>query len=81
MQDTLTCARFLLNKKVDLASLYMIDKAEGWVSGYLSGRRNVDWDDFIVDLSARFKDDTSNIVENFNKLSQQDNLEAMSLRV
>lgn len=76
------CARYFelckipAEQKVDLASLYMVDKAESWISSYLSGRRNVDWDDFIVDLTARFKDDTSTIVENFNKLHQNDSLES-----
>lgn len=64
-------------QKVDLATLYMVDKVESWVGSYLSGKRNVDWDDLIVDLTARFRDDTTvNIVEHFNKLYQEDNLES-----
>lgn len=76
------CARYFelckipVDQKVNLASLYMVEKAESWVSSYLAGKRNVDWDDFIVDLTARFRDDTSvNIVEQFNNLCQQDSLE------
>ncbi|XP_021765492.1 uncharacterized protein LOC110730018 [Chenopodium quinoa] len=62
--------------RVDLASLYMIDKAESWVSSYLSVRKNVDWDDFIIDVTPRFKDGKGiNVVEQFNKLQQDDNLE------
>lgn len=64
------------DQKVDFASLYMIDKAEKWVTSYLSVRKSVDWAEFVVDLSARFKDDTTfNVVEQFNKLHQTDSLE------
>ena len=37
--------------KVELASLYMVDRAEKWVTNYLAVRRDmmVEWDDFIVD--------------------------------
>lgn len=76
------CARYFelckvpADQKVDLASLYMVDKVENWISSYLSGKRNVDWDDFIVDLTTRFRDDTAiHIVEHFNKLYQHDSLE------
>ncbi|XP_074327867.1 uncharacterized protein LOC141665786 [Apium graveolens] len=59
------------NQKVNLASLYMIDKAETWVSSYLAVRTYVEWDDFIIDLIARFRDDgAGNIVEQFNKMQQ-----------
>lgn len=61
--------------RVDLASLYMTNKAETWVSSYLAVRKHVDWDDFILDLTARFKDGKGmNAVEHFNKLSQVDSL-------
>lgn len=64
------------DQKVDLASLYMVDKAENWIASYLSVRRSVDWNDFIIDLTARFRDDSGiNIVEQFNKLQQYDTLE------
>ena len=64
------------DQKVDIASLHMTDKAEGWVTSYLSGRRFVSWDEFIVDVTGRFRDESGvNIVEQFNKLQQQDNLE------
>ncbi|XP_021846729.2 uncharacterized protein [Spinacia oleracea] len=63
--------------KVDLASLNMVDKAEKWVTSYLSMKRNVDWGEFCLDLSARFKDVRgSNTVEQFNKLQQTDTIEA-----
>ncbi|XP_048502834.1 uncharacterized protein LOC125498635 [Beta vulgaris subsp. vulgaris] len=64
-------------QKVDLASLFMIEKAEKWVASYLSVRKNVDWTEFVVDLSARFKDETTvDVVEQFNKLQQTDSLES-----
>ncbi|XP_074377058.1 uncharacterized protein LOC141718578 [Apium graveolens] len=66
----------LLMKRVDLDSLYMIDKAENWISSYLSVMKFVDWNDFVIDLNARFKDETGiNAVEQFNKLQQHDSIE------
>ena len=64
------------DQRVDLASLYMFDKAEVWISNYLTTRKQVDWGEFVIDLSARFKDDISHdIVEQFNKLQQYTTLE------
>ena len=64
------------DQKVDLASLYMIDKAETWITSYLVARKGVEWDDFIIDLVARFRDDgASKVVEQFNKLQQTGQLE------
>uniref|UniRef100_A0A803L3P0 Ty3 transposon capsid-like protein domain-containing protein n=1 Tax=Chenopodium quinoa TaxID=63459 RepID=A0A803L3P0_CHEQI len=64
-------------QKVDLASLNMVDKAEVWVASYLAGKINVDWTEFVVDLTARFKDSKSdNAVENFNKLQQLGSIES-----
>lgn len=64
------------DQRVDLASLHMIDKAESWVLSYLSVRKNVEWGVFTADLTARFREENgSNIVEQFNKLVQNDNLE------
>ena len=49
----------------------MLDKIESWVTIYLTVRRNVNWFNFIIDLSTRFKDETrTNVVEKFNKLKQ-----------
>ncbi|VFQ90413.1 unnamed protein product [Cuscuta campestris] len=63
-------------KKVDLVSLYMTGKAEMWYSSYTIGRNNIMWEDFVVDLCARFKDELgSKLVEEFNKLQQGRNLE------
>ncbi|XP_074327433.1 uncharacterized protein LOC141665350 [Apium graveolens] len=55
----------------------MTDKAKGWVTSYFSARKSVSWDEFIVDVTGRFRDESgSNIVELFNKLHQIDDLEA-----
>lgn len=65
-------------QKVDLASLNMTDKAESWMMNYLFVRRIVvvDWNDFVVDLYARFKDSTGlDVVERFNRLQQQKSIE------
>uniref|UniRef100_A0A803MHB5 Uncharacterized protein n=1 Tax=Chenopodium quinoa TaxID=63459 RepID=A0A803MHB5_CHEQI len=71
-------------QKVDLASLNMIAKAENWVSGNLSTRSTVDWNDFVIDINGRFKDEVGvNVVEEFNKLQQIDefeNLKAIMLQ-
>lgn len=54
----------------------MVDKAEKWVSSYLTVGRNVDWSDFILDLSVRFNDDIGcNVVEKINRLQQTDSIE------
>ncbi|XP_056690117.1 uncharacterized protein [Spinacia oleracea] len=66
------------DQRVDLASLNMIEKAEGWVMNYLSVRKHmmVEWNDFVVDLYARFRDNSAlNVVETFNKLHQVSTLE------
>ncbi|XP_056688753.1 uncharacterized protein [Spinacia oleracea] len=64
-------------QKVDLASLNMVEKAEKWVTSYLTSRRNVDWGEFCLDLMARFRDTRgSNTVEQFNKLKQSDSIES-----
>ncbi|XP_021768532.1 uncharacterized protein LOC110732838 [Chenopodium quinoa] len=66
------------DQKVDLASLNMTDKAEHWVMNYVSIRRSVavDWNDFVVDLYARFRDNSAlDVVEQFNRLQQLGSIE------
>ncbi|XP_074271624.1 uncharacterized protein LOC141595557 [Silene latifolia] len=59
------------NQRVDLASMYMTGRAESWFNSYVVVRPTVDWNDFIVDLCARFKEEIAgNVVEEFNKLRQ-----------
>ncbi|VFQ76049.1 unnamed protein product [Cuscuta campestris] len=63
-------------KKVDLATIHLKGKAETWYSNYSQSKINVVWEEFIVDLCVRFKDDIyDNVVEEFNKLSQTCSLE------
>ncbi|VFQ86058.1 unnamed protein product [Cuscuta campestris] len=45
------------NQKVTLASIHLEGRAKIWFEGYGRARPIVDWEDFIVDLYARFKDD------------------------
>ncbi|VFQ71472.1 unnamed protein product [Cuscuta campestris] len=45
------------NQKVTLASIHLEGRAKIWFEGYGQARPIVDWEDFIVDLYARFKDD------------------------
>lgn len=71
-----TLCRIPYEQKVNLAFLYMIERAENQVTSYLSVKGNVDWDDFIIDLVTRFKDSrTDNVVEEFNRLQQVGSLE------
>jgi len=58
----------LEQQKVDLASLYMSEKAESWYNGYILGKQNILWEDFVVDLYDRFKDDLGSCV--IDKLTQ-----------
>lgn len=52
-----------------MASLYIIDKAEVWVADYLLVRRNLVWNEFIMDLDASFNDELGdNVVKQFNRL-------------
>jgi len=54
-------------QKVELASLDMIGKAETWYNGYSLGRQHVIWEDFVVDVCARFRDELgSQVVQDFN---------------
>ncbi|XP_074306486.1 uncharacterized protein LOC141641737 [Silene latifolia] len=71
------CARYFSlcrihdDLKVDLAALNMVGKAETWVISYLAINKGVVWDEFIVDLMARFRDEMNhNVVEKFNRLQQ-----------
>ncbi|KAJ8446939.1 hypothetical protein Cgig2_026437 [Carnegiea gigantea] len=58
-------------QKVDLAALHLRGSAEMWFGSYIMGRRGLTWDEFIVDICARFKDNLgSKVIEDFNKLCQ-----------
>ena len=42
---------------MELASLCMVGRAEGWCNGYTMNRHNVAWEDFVMDVYARFLDE------------------------
>ncbi|CAO2836370.1 unnamed protein product [Amaranthus hypochondriacus] len=63
-------------QKVDLASLYIVDKAAVWVASFLAMKPLIGWVKFTMAVRARFLDDSlKNGVENFSKLSQVGSLE------
>lgn len=56
-------------QRVDLASIYLVGKAEIWISNYIAVKKSVQWDEFIMDVCARFKEELgSRVVEDFSKL-------------
>ena len=59
------------DQKVDLASLHLQGPAGTWFGSYITRRRGLTWDEFIVDICARFRDNLgSKVVEDFNRLQQ-----------
>ena len=57
------------SQKVDLASLYLKGSAEQWFGSYIWGRRGVTWEEFIMDVCAKFRDNLGGkMVEDFNRL-------------
>ena len=64
------------DQKMDFVTIYMSGKAKSWFDAYTLSRCNIDWGTFCLDLSSRFREDLgSNIVEDFNKLTQIGTLE------
>jgi len=64
------------DQRVDLASLSLKGPAETWFASYIMGRRGVTWEDFVVDVCNRFRDNIdSKVVEDFNKLQQSGSLD------
>ena len=65
--------------KVNIVFLYMIGIAETQVSSYIVVRESVPQDEFILDLTTRFKDEQGiSVVEHFNHLKQVSTLEDFS---
>ncbi|CAH9071517.1 unnamed protein product [Cuscuta epithymum] len=59
------------NQKVDLASLYLSGRAESWFTSYISVHKKVSWEQFVVDICARFNEELgSTVTEEFNRLQQ-----------
>ena len=65
--------------KLDLACLNMTDKVEMWMSSYMSIKgSDVDWNKFVIDISARFKDEVGmHVVVNFSKPHQTGTLDIL----
>jgi len=63
--------KIIKDQKVNLTALHLRVKARIYISSYILGKRNLTWDEFIYDTSARFKYNLgSKVVEEFNKLIQ-----------
>jgi len=62
--------------KGDLASLYLKGPAEQWFGSYIWGRRGLTWEEFIVDVCVRFRDNLGGkVVEDFNILQSTGTLD------
>jgi len=66
------CSRYFVlckipdSQRVDVASIYLTGKVETWFASYITIKRNVDWNDFIVDVCNRFREELgSKIMEAF----------------
>lgn len=46
------------DQKVDIASMYLVGKAETWYDGYILQKHRTTWPEFVVDLCQRFCDRT-----------------------
>jgi len=58
-------------QQVDLASIHLKRRAEVWFTSYIAIKKSVDWDEFIVDVCGRCKEDLGcRVVEDFSKLQQ-----------
>ena len=56
---------------MELATMYLVGKAEIWFDGYIMQKRDITWQEFTVDLCQRFCDKTyADVIEEFNKLCQ-----------
>ena len=59
------------NQKVDLASLHLRGPTETWFASCIMGIRGVSWDDFMVDVCGRFRDNLGGkVIEEFSRLQQ-----------
>ncbi|KAL4342588.1 hypothetical protein GQ457_08G027580 [Hibiscus cannabinus] len=59
-------------QKLEIASMYLIGRAETWFNGYIMQKHRATWHEFTANICQRFCDKTySDIVEEFNKLVQK----------
>ncbi|KAL4348724.1 hypothetical protein GQ457_17G014770 [Hibiscus cannabinus] len=60
------------NQKLEMATMYLVGKAETWFDGYVMQKNRLTWHEFISDLCHRFDDrNYGDVVEEFNKLLQK----------
>ncbi|XP_039040644.1 uncharacterized protein LOC120178969 [Hibiscus syriacus] len=65
-----------VEKRLELATMYLTDKAKVWFDGYIMQKHRVTWHEFEANLCHRFSDRTfSDIVEEFTKLTQKGSVE------
>lgn len=68
-------------QKLQLALMYFVGKAEIWFDGYIMEKNVVTWSEIVIDLCQRFCDKTcSDIIEEFNKLSQKSTVQEYQLK-
>ena len=54
-------------QKVDLASMFMQGRVKTWFESFSLCRKNMQWENFVVDACARFKNEMrSRVIENFS---------------
>ncbi|EEF51214.1 conserved hypothetical protein [Ricinus communis] len=62
-------------QKIDIASLYLGDRADIWYQGWQAQTRSSDWGKFSEELCRRFGELTiEDVVEEFNKLKQKNSV-------
>ena len=64
------------DQKLDMVSIHMEGKADTWFHDYQESNDPFSWDQFVIDVSARFLEvGHDNIVGEFNKLVQKGTVE------
>ncbi|KAL4347328.1 hypothetical protein GQ457_17G018120 [Hibiscus cannabinus] len=62
--------------KVEVASMYLIGKAETWFDGYIMQKNHLSWQEFVSDMTHRFTDKLhTDVIEEFNKIHQTSTVE------
>ncbi|KAL8159085.1 hypothetical protein V2J09_000622 [Rumex salicifolius] len=76
-QTTTTAPQIRDNQKVEFAAMYVNGKADTWLQGILIQRPRIPWMELREAICARFGEKQGyEVVEEFNKLEQKDDLEA-----
>ncbi|KAL4278717.1 hypothetical protein GQ457_03G025020 [Hibiscus cannabinus] len=62
--------------KVEIASMYLVGRAETWFDGYIMQKNHLTWQEFVSDICHRFTDKLhADVIEEFNKLHQTSSVE------